>query len=78
MLDHLEEQYRAEMDLGGGIGLALETLATATDDPLDAAELGVATIDVETEEFVQLDDDEIESYLDEHDLPEDADDTDEE
>ena len=34
--------------------------------------------DVETEEFVQLDDDEIESYLDEHDLPEDADDTDEE
>ena len=78
MLDHLEEQYRAEMDLGGGIGLALETLATATDDPLDAAELGVATIDVETEEFVQLDDDEIESYLDEHDLPEDTGDTDEE
>jgi proteasome alpha subunit len=73
MLDHLEEQYRAEMDLDGGIGLALETLATATDDPLDAAELGVATIDVETEQFVQLDDDEIDSYLDEHGLPEDAD-----
>ncbi|EMA44705.1 archaeal proteasome endopeptidase complex subunit alpha [Halococcus saccharolyticus] len=76
MLDHLEENYREEMDLDGGIGLALETLATATDDAIEASGTGVATIDVETERFRQLDDDEIESYLDEQDL--DVDESDDE
>ncbi|EMA50066.1 MULTISPECIES: archaeal proteasome endopeptidase complex subunit alpha [Halococcus] len=68
MLDHLEENYREEMDLDAGVGLALETLATATDDEPDAAEIGVATVDVETERLAQLDDDEIDSYIDELEL----------
>jgi proteasome alpha subunit len=68
MLDHLEENYQAEMDLDAGVELALETLTTATDDALDAAEMGVATIDVETERLDQLDDEEIDSYIDEIDL----------
>jgi proteasome alpha subunit len=78
MLEHLEDEYRENMDLDGGIGLALETLAVAgDDDAFDAAEIDVATIDVETEQFGELANDEIGSYLDEYDLRE-ADEPDEE
>src|SRR5699024_12123638 len=68
MLDHLEAEYSEGMDLDGGIGLALETLSVAGDDAFDAAEIGVATVDVETEQFRELADDEIEPYLSESDL----------
>lgn len=68
MIDYLEENYQDSMDLDGGIGLALETIAAAGEDSLEASGTGVATIDVETEEFRKLDDEEIESYLTEHDL----------
>ncbi|RRJ33625.1 archaeal proteasome endopeptidase complex subunit alpha [Halocatena pleomorpha] len=73
--EYLKEQYQAEMDLEGGIGLALEALASVNEDGLEAEGLGVATIDSETEQYQVLDEDEVESYLDEHDLlPDDTDD----
>ena len=69
-IDYLEENYQESMDLDGGIGLALETLAQSVDDGLTAEGIGVATIDVETERFRELTNDEIDSYLDEYDLHE--------
>ncbi len=69
MIDYLEENYQESMDLEGGIGLGLKTLATAVDeDGLTPEGIGVATIDVESERFEELADEEIDSYLDEYDL----------
>jgi proteasome alpha subunit len=76
MIEYLEENYQESMDLQGGIGLALKTLAESVDDGLTPEGIGVATIDVETERFEEVDNDELGSYLDEYDLPE-SDDTDE-
>lgn len=69
-IDYLEDNYQESMDLDGGIGLALETLAMTVDEGLSAEGIGVATIDVETEQFRELTDDEIDPYLDEYDLRE--------
>jgi proteasome alpha subunit len=76
MIDYLEENYQESMDLDGGIGLALKALAESVDEGLTPEGIGVATIDVETERFEEVDNDELGSYLDEYDLPE-SDDTDE-
>ncbi len=76
MIDYLEENYQESMDLQGGIGLALKTLAESVDGGLTPEGIGVATIDVETERFEEIGDDELDSYLDEYDLF-DADDADE-
>jgi proteasome endopeptidase complex, archaeal, alpha subunit len=66
--EYLEENYTDEMDLDGGIGLALESLASVTDDGLTPEGIGVATIDVETEKFTELSHDEKEGHLAEHEL----------
>ncbi len=72
--DYLESNYSEEMDLDGGIDLALSALGTVNDDQLSAGGVGLATVDVETEQFRMLDDDEVEGYLDELDLLESEDD----
>jgi proteasome alpha subunit len=78
MIEYLEENYQESMDLQGGIGLALETLAESVDGGLTPEGIGVATIDVETERFEELPNDEIDAYLDEYELFEsDTEDTDE-
>ncbi|WP_256686951.1 archaeal proteasome endopeptidase complex subunit alpha [Halococcus qingdaonensis] len=78
MIEYLEGNYQESMDLQGGIGLALETLAESVDGGLTPEGIGVATIDVETERFAELPDDEVDSYLDEYELLEsDDEDTDE-
>ena len=59
---HLEEQYHPEMDLAGGVGLALEALAVEADD-LSADSVHVATVDVESGQFQTLAEDNIESHL---------------
>lgn len=69
-IDYLEENYQESMDLDGGIGLALETLTQSVDGGLAPDGIGVATIDVETERFRELPDDEIDAYLDEYALHE--------
>lgn len=66
--EHLKENYQDEMDLDGGIGLALNGLASVNEDGLQPEGLEVATIDVETEQYSVLDESEVESYLLEHDL----------
>jgi len=66
--DYLEEHYDDDMDLEAGIRLALEALASVNDDELSPESIGVATIDVETEVFGELTDEEKTDYLTEFDL----------
>ncbi|TYL36598.1 proteasome endopeptidase complex, archaeal, alpha subunit [Natronococcus pandeyae] len=70
--EYLEENYDDEADLDGGISLALDALASVNDGSLLPNEVGLATIDVETERFEQFDYDRIESHLDENDLLDDG------
>ena len=72
--EYLEEHYREDADLDGGIKLALEALASVNDDELRPEGIGMATIDVETERFHHLTDDEKHEYLEEFDLLESEDD----
>ncbi|PSP99222.1 proteasome endopeptidase complex, archaeal, alpha subunit [Halobacteriales archaeon QS_5_70_17] len=71
--DYLKENYSEEMDLDAGIGLALQALASVNDDGLRPEGLGLATVDVETEQYRELPEDEVRSHLEEHELlaPED-------
>ncbi|MDS0477518.1 archaeal proteasome endopeptidase complex subunit alpha [Natrinema sp. 1APR25-10V2] len=66
--NYLEENYDDEADLDGGIQLALDALASVNDGSLLPNEVGLATVDVETESFEQFDHDRIESHLEENDL----------
>ncbi|WP_323190350.1 archaeal proteasome endopeptidase complex subunit alpha [Halostella sp. PRR32] len=66
--EYLEENYEEDGDLDGGITLALEALATANDGELSPQRLGLATVDAESESYIELTDDEIAEYLSEHDL----------
>ncbi len=69
--EYLEENYRSEMDLDGGVGLAMEALASVHEDGLEPQGIGVATIDVESEQFHELTEDERREYLEEFDLLDD-------
>ncbi|PSQ45347.1 proteasome endopeptidase complex, archaeal, alpha subunit [Halobacteriales archaeon SW_6_65_15] len=66
--DYLEENYTEAMDLDGGIELALRALASVNDNELSPEGVGVATVDVESESFLELSNDETEEYLAELDL----------
>jgi len=63
--EYLEENYTEEIDLDGGVALALEALASVNDDELSPEGIGVATISVEDELFTELTEDETEAHLDE-------------
>jgi proteasome alpha subunit len=58
----LEEHYRADLDLDGGVDLALRALAVGRDE-LDAEGVELATIDVESESFQPLETETVESHL---------------
>ena len=66
--EYLEENYTEEMDLDGGVALALEALASVNDDGLSPKGIGIATISVDDELFTEMSDAEKESHLDELDL----------
>ena len=66
--EYLENHYDEEADLEGGIELALSALASVHDEGIDAEEVGLATIDAETEAFRELATEEIEEYVTEFDL----------
>ncbi|WP_436936085.1 archaeal proteasome endopeptidase complex subunit alpha [Halovenus marina] len=70
---YLEDEYTAEMDLAGGVTLALEALAVQNDE-LEAESVDIATIDTEDERFRSLSTDETEQYLAEADIGEEYDD----
>ena len=72
ILEHLEENYRADADLDGAIDLALSALASAKEEALDAEGVLLSTIDAD-EGYRKRSDEEIASALSELDL-----DTDEE
>ncbi|NLV12745.1 archaeal proteasome endopeptidase complex subunit alpha [Haloarcula argentinensis] len=76
--DYLEEHYDEGMDLDEGVDLALAALASVNDDELSPEGIGVATVDVETETFGQLTDEEKETHLAEADLLDTGDDEDDE
>jgi len=58
----LEDGYREDLDLDAGIDLALQGLAAMADD-LGAEQVELATVDVESRAFRNLETDEVESYL---------------
>ncbi|WP_134671883.1 archaeal proteasome endopeptidase complex subunit alpha [Halorussus marinus] len=66
--DYLEENYTESMDLDGGIELALRALGSVNDGELSPEGVGVATVDVESESFIELSNDEAEEYLAELEL----------
>jgi proteasome alpha subunit len=66
--EYLEQHYNEEMDLDSGVGLALSALASVNEGALSPEGMGVATVDVETEQFRALDDAIVEEHLAEEDL----------
>ncbi|PSP73900.1 proteasome endopeptidase complex, archaeal, alpha subunit [Halobacteriales archaeon QS_3_64_16] len=67
ILEHLEENYRADADLDGAIDLALSSLASAKEEALDAESVLLSTVDAE-EGYRKRSDEEIDSALSELDL----------
>ncbi|WP_049923420.1 archaeal proteasome endopeptidase complex subunit alpha [Halopiger djelfimassiliensis] len=76
--NYLEENYDEDADLDGGISLALDALASVNDGSLLANEVGLATVDVETESFEQFEQDRIAGYLEENGLLDEGDEPDDE
>jgi len=66
--DYLEEHYDEQMDLDAGVGLALSALASVNDGSLTPEGIGVATVDLESEAFALVSDDEVGAHLAEEDL----------
>ena len=71
--EHLEEHYEEGADLESGVSLALQALASVNDGELSPQGLGMATVDAESESYIDLTDDEVEEYLAENDLLADED-----
>ena len=71
--DYLETNYHEQTDLDGSINVALTALASTKDD-LTSEDISVTTIDVETERFAGLTNDEIAEFLAEIDLTDEEDD----
>jgi len=65
---YLEDEYTEEMDLEGGVELALRALASVNDDGLDATGVDIATIDVEHQQFSKLPEEDIAERLTEFEL----------
>ncbi|GGC59915.1 archaeal proteasome endopeptidase complex subunit alpha [Haloferax sulfurifontis] len=66
--EHLEENFRDDLSLDEGIELALEAIASTSDEGTAPDGVDVATVSAESERFVELSNDEIESYLEANDL----------
>jgi proteasome alpha subunit len=71
--NYLEDHYEEGADLESGISLALQALASVNDGELSPQGLGMATVDAESESYIDLTDDEVEEYLAENDLLADED-----
>jgi proteasome alpha subunit len=66
--DYLEDNFVDDADLHGGISLALQALASVNEGKLRPESIGMATIDTESEQFIEMKKDEIEEYLEEEEL----------
>ncbi|SDF02944.1 archaeal proteasome endopeptidase complex subunit alpha [Halorientalis regularis] len=67
LISFFEDEYREDLDLDGGIDLALRGLDTVGDEGIDAEGVALGTIDVETEQFRRHETDEVASYVEEID-----------
>jgi len=67
LLSYFEEEYRDDLDLDGGIDLALSALAEVGDSEVTPEGVALGTIDVETEQYRQHTDEEIATYLEDVD-----------
>jgi proteasome alpha subunit len=67
ILGYLEDNYQPEADLDGAVDLALGALAEAKDEPFEASDVILATVD-EERGYRDLDEDEIDSALAEVDF----------
>ncbi len=67
--EFLEEHYRPDADLDGGVDLSLRALASVSDE-LDSEDVAVGTVDAETGSFRELSVEEIGDYLAEIDVEE--------
>ncbi|WP_148413301.1 archaeal proteasome endopeptidase complex subunit alpha [Haloferax sp. KTX1] len=66
--EHLEENFRDDLTLDEGIELALEAIASTSEEGTAPDGVDVATVSAESERFVELSNDEIEDYLEANDL----------
>ena len=73
---YLEDHYDDEQSLEDAVELALRALAEVHEEGLDPNGVGVATVDAESERFIELTNDEIRQYLDTHELLADEEDED--
>jgi proteasome alpha subunit len=66
--DYLEEHYSENLDLDGGLDLALEAIADVGDGALDTEGMSAAVVDSESEQYRDLSQDELRSAAQEADL----------
>ncbi|GGL23883.1 proteasome endopeptidase complex,subunit alpha [Halarchaeum grantii] len=70
---YLEDNFSTELALDEAVGIALSGLGQVHEEGLTPEGIGVATVDAETESFIELTNDEIEEYLESNDLLADED-----
>jgi proteasome alpha subunit len=68
LIDFFEAEYRDDLDLDGGIDLALRGLDTVGDEGIDPEGVALGTIDVETEQYRRHETEEIKQYVEEADI----------
>ncbi|WP_254764432.1 archaeal proteasome endopeptidase complex subunit alpha [Natrinema marinum] len=67
---YLEEHYREDLDIDGGIELAVRALSEPEDGVVDAADVDVATVTTDDESFRSVEEDRLESIIAEIDTEE--------
>ncbi|MFB6131791.1 MAG: archaeal proteasome endopeptidase complex subunit alpha [Halanaeroarchaeum sp.] len=70
---YLEDEYDDEATIDEAVSLAIRALGSVRDE-LSPAEIGAATVDAESQRYLELTDEEIEEYLDDADLLADGED----
>ncbi|MFB6070480.1 MAG: archaeal proteasome endopeptidase complex subunit alpha [Halanaeroarchaeum sp.] len=60
---YLEEHYDPDQTIDEAVALALRALGSVHEEGLDPAGVGAATVDAESEQYIELTDGEIEEYL---------------
>lgn len=61
--EYLEAEYRDDLTIDEAVGLALEGLAEASENGLEASSVGVATVDAESSQYIKLTEDEIAEFI---------------
>ncbi|MFP4530498.1 MAG: archaeal proteasome endopeptidase complex subunit alpha [Halodesulfurarchaeum sp.] len=64
----LEAEYDPEIELSEAVGLGLRALGSVAADGISPDGVGAATVDADSEQYLELTDDEIREYLDDADL----------